>query len=280
MEKRYGRANERYRAKIQKSAKKMPFERKMVISCISCAAILIAGCASSFVCPENGKAVVRNILYNSTTVKEIKDFVLPAAKLAKIKTANTINIISDAIKSGEKHFGITEPKPSVPVKAESAKKKSSKKEPVKKENKKNAETEPKEEKISFSVPLNGEITSLFGSRTHPISGNEAPHTGIDLAAQEGDAVFAAAAGIAEKTGEDSANGKYVVLRHSENVVSVYAHLSEICVSEGENVLCAAKIGEAGSSGNSTGPHLHFEIKENGKSVNPENYISLPHRGGV
>ena len=129
----------------------------------------------------------------------------------------------------------------------------------------------------FAVPTYGEISSVFGTRVHPISGETLEHTGIDIAADGGACVAAAAGGTVEKTGEDSANGKYIIVRHSANCTTVYAHLSKVCVAEGEAVDSSIKIGEVGSSGISTGPHLHFEIKINQKSVNPENYVNISHR---
>lgn len=99
------------------------------------------------------------------------------------------------------------------------------------------------------------------------------HTGIDLAGNYGDSVYAYKAGTVEKTQYSNVSyGNMVLIRHSDGTKTRYAHLSSILVSQGQSVSCGETIGKVGSTGNSTGNHLHFEIIINGNTVNPYNYI--------
>ncbi len=120
------------------------------------------------------------------------------------------------------------------------------------------------------MPVAGaRITSRFGYRTHPITGNYGFHTGLDLAAAEGTPIAAAFYGTVAETGEDDAWGKYVLLEHSEGFATFYCHLSEIYAEEGAVIRQGETIGLVGSTGWSTGPHLHFEVRINGVRVDPE-----------
>ena len=113
------------------------------------------------------------------------------------------------------------------------------------------------------------VTSKFGYRTNPISGNYGFHTGIDLAAEEGTPVSAAFYGRVCETGENEVWGKYVLMEHSEKFSTYYCHLSEFYVEEDAIIRQGETIGLVGSTGWSTGPHLHFEVRINGVRVNPE-----------
>ena len=120
------------------------------------------------------------------------------------------------------------------------------------------------------MPVEGaRITSRFGYRTHPIKGSYDFHTGLDLAAAEGTPIAAAFYGTVAETGEDDAWGKYVLLEHSEGFATFYCHLSEIYAEEGAVIRQGETIGLVGSTGWSTGPHLHFEVRINGVRVDPE-----------
>ncbi len=119
---------------------------------------------------------------------------------------------------------------------------------------------------------NARITSEFGYRTNPVSGNYGFHTGLDLAAAEGTPVAASFYGRVVETGEDDVWGKYVLMEHSENFCTYYCHLSEIYVNEGAVIRQGETIGLVGSTGWSTGPHLHFEVRINGVRVNPETLL--------
>ncbi len=126
--------------------------------------------------------------------------------------------------------------------------------------------------ISAQVCLpveNARITSPFGYRINPVSGNYGFHTGIDLAAPEGTPVSAAFYGRIKECGEDDVWGKYILIEHSDNCETYYCHLSEIYVDEGAVIRQGETVGLVGSTGWSTGPHLHFEVRIDGVRVDPE-----------
>lgn len=113
------------------------------------------------------------------------------------------------------------------------------------------------------------LTSRFGYRTSPISGEWKFHSGIDLASPLGSDVFACKAGtVTVAASKNAVYGNYIILQHAGGMTSVYAHLSKISVKVGDAVLAGRKIGEVGSTGMSTGPHLHFEVHVNGNPTDP------------
>jgi murein DD-endopeptidase MepM/ murein hydrolase activator NlpD len=119
---------------------------------------------------------------------------------------------------------------------------------------------------------NARITSRFGYRTNPVSGNYGFHTGLDLAAEEGTPVAASFYGRIIETGSSDVWGNYVLMEHSEKLQTYYCHLSEIYVEENAVIRQGETIGLVGSTGWSTGPHLHFEVRINGIRVNPESLL--------
>lgn len=133
------------------------------------------------------------------------------------------------------------------------------------------------EKITFRPPYMGEITSVYGERLHPIDKSTSFHTGVDIAGNIGDTIISAAPGKVNKVGYDEFNGHYVSIQHNEKYSTSYAHMSKVSVIEGEKVDSNTKIGEVGSSGASTGAHLHFCIFEDGETIDPEIYVKLKHR---
>lgn len=123
------------------------------------------------------------------------------------------------------------------------------------------------------LPVKGaRITSRFGYRTNPVSGNYGFHTGLDLAAAEGTPVSAVFYGRVAETGESDVWGKYVLLEHSDGFATYYCHLSEILAEENAVIRQGETIGLVGSTGWSTGPHLHFEVRINGVRVDPERLL--------
>lgn len=123
--------------------------------------------------------------------------------------------------------------------------------------------------VDMTYPLRDyRITSEFGYRTGPITGEAGVHTGLDMAADYGTAIFAAADGEVLDADWDNSYGKYVKILHKNNTVSIYAHCSRLCVDEGENVKQGEKIAEVGSTGASTGNHLHFEVRKDNIRINP------------
>lgn len=120
---------------------------------------------------------------------------------------------------------------------------------------------------SLLTPISGEITSLYGLRDHPIYNENLFHSGVDIAANYGSEIKAALDGTIKTVSSDSGYGIYTVLQ-SGNITTLYAHCSKINVSEGDTVKRGQNIAEVGSTGVSTGPHLHFEVSVNGVTVNP------------
>jgi hypothetical protein len=125
----------------------------------------------------------------------------------------------------------------------------------------------------FRFPLrNFTLTSAFGPRINPVTGRFRVHEGLDLAAPEGTDVFAAADGVVSETGSDPVYGNYVVLRHRDEWASLYGHLSLISVALRQELRSGSLIGKVGSTGQSTGPHLHFELRRNGRAQDPGRHL--------
>lgn len=112
------------------------------------------------------------------------------------------------------------------------------------------------------------VTSYFGNRTHPVYGNDRMHTGIDIGAADGAAVVAADDGTVSFAGTMGGYGSCIMVDHGNGYTTLYAHLSAIYVSKGQAVSSGATIGAVGSTGVSTGPHLHYEIRDGGNCINP------------
>lgn len=127
--------------------------------------------------------------------------------------------------------------------------------------------------FAHAAPLSGEITSSFGWREHPVTGTESFHYGIDIAAEEGAEVRCFADGAVGVVGESTELGRYVTVSHDNGFTTLYAHLKRAAVSSGESVKLGQRLGEAGSTGNATGPHLHFEIHDGEDYLDPIYYIS-------
>ncbi|GIO40070.1 hypothetical protein J41TS12_49310 [Paenibacillus antibioticophila] len=119
------------------------------------------------------------------------------------------------------------------------------------------------------------ITSTFGTRRDPFNGTLTSHNGIDIGGPSGDPVYAAAHGTVTDTGYSSARGNYITVSHPSGVKTNYMHLKEISVSKGDAVKQGDTIGLLGSTGRSTGPHLHFEVIKQGTPVDPINYLTIP-----
>lgn len=121
-------------------------------------------------------------------------------------------------------------------------------------------------------PLAGGITSPFGWRVHPIFGTQKFHTGIDIAADTGDPVVAADSGVVIHADWYGGYGKVVIVDHGNGLQTLYAHNSELVVYNGQAVRKGQTISRAGSTGYSTGPHLHFEVRRNGTPTDPTGYL--------
>lgn len=124
--------------------------------------------------------------------------------------------------------------------------------------------------VCISPPiLKGNITSNFGSRSDPLSGKEKMHDGLDIGAEKGSDIFAVMPGIVENVSNSTSYGKYIFLDHGNYIKSLYAHCSEITVEKGQSVARGQTIAKIGSTGESTGDHLHLEIIINGVKYDPK-----------
>ena len=121
-------------------------------------------------------------------------------------------------------------------------------------------------------PVSGEITSPYGYRIHPIWGTTIYHSGIDIGVDEGTPVHAADSGVIVWSGWMGGYGYAVVIDHGNGLSTLYGHNSELAVDEGQSVSKGQVVAYAGSTGNSTGPHVHFEVRENGDPVDPMGYL--------
>ena len=127
--------------------------------------------------------------------------------------------------------------------------------------------------VPSRMPLEGAaLTSGFGMRTHPVLGGRRQHHGIDLAAPTGTPVYATADGIVGRADWYSSYGLYISINHGGSMETRYAHLSRLAVAAGDSVKKGDLIGYVGSTGRSTGPHLHYEVRVEGLAVNPIPYM--------
>ncbi|WP_303673959.1 M23 family metallopeptidase [Vampirovibrio chlorellavorus] len=123
------------------------------------------------------------------------------------------------------------------------------------------------------APVSGQLTSHFGWRVDPLTGSQRFHGGIDLAAASGTPVYAPQAGLVMFSGYYGGYGNVVVLSHGNSLFTLYGHNSQLLVRPGDVVYRGQVISKVGSTGRSTGPHLHFEVHHNGQYVNPVTYLS-------
>ena len=120
-----------------------------------------------------------------------------------------------------------------------------------------------------TIPVSGRITSRFGSIESVRSG---AHTGLDIAAPNGTKILAVADGVVTAASSAGTYGNLVVISHGNGIETYYAHCSRILVKVGQKVSSGDNIALVGSTGNSTGNHLHLEVRINGKAVNPQRYL--------
>ncbi len=139
---------------------------------------------------------------------------------------------------------------------------------------KSAETSANSVKVEFQMPVaGGRISSDFGSRFHPVDRKTKFHGGIDIAVPIGTKVAAAAAGVVKFAGWKGGYGNVVIIEHADGTETLYGHNQKLLVKEGQTVTAGEQISLSGSTGKSTGPHLHFEVRRNGQLVNPRKFLS-------
>ena len=126
----------------------------------------------------------------------------------------------------------------------------------------------------FTHPCPGysRISSTFGYRNAPLAGASTNHKGVDFAASTGTPIYAAAAGTVTSAGYSGKAGNLIIINHGNGLLTYYMHCNTIFVSAGQKVSKGQNIGQVGTTGNSTGPHLHFQVMNNGTPVNPMNYL--------
>ena len=127
-------------------------------------------------------------------------------------------------------------------------------------------------KFGFPLTSYTRVSSTYGYRIHPITGTKKLHAGIDYAAPYGTSILAAEDGVVLTSGWNSGYGYCVTINHGGGYVTLYGHCSSLLVSAGQSVTRGQTIAKVGSTGNSTGNHLHFEVRINGNTVNPEGYL--------
>jgi murein DD-endopeptidase MepM/ murein hydrolase activator NlpD len=132
----------------------------------------------------------------------------------------------------------------------------------------NSISETEDRPTEWQTPVTGRVTSNFGMRTHPITGENRHHHGIDIAAPRGTPIGAAAMGTVVFAGKRGGYGNTVVIEQTDGRQTLYAHADQLLVNVGETVQAGQTIATVGSTGRSTGPHLHFEVRENGQPVDP------------
>lgn len=128
------------------------------------------------------------------------------------------------------------------------------------------------QKVPLGKPCQGYISSYYGYRRDPFTGRKAFHSGIDIVGRYGEPVRATADGVVYRVGYARALGRYVKIKHAHGYMTVYGHLKKYIVKKGQKVRKGEVIGYLGNSGRSTGPHLHYEIRRWGKTLNPLRFI--------
>lgn len=126
----------------------------------------------------------------------------------------------------------------------------------------------------------GSMSSNYGMRIDPFTKNLAHHSGIDFQASPGTGIVASGYGTISKVATDSIYGKYVEISHADGFISKYAHAQKVFVKPGEQVSKGQLIAEVGSTGRSTGPHLHYEIIRNGSHLNPAQVLLMPRQANL
>lgn len=127
--------------------------------------------------------------------------------------------------------------------------------------------------FSWPCPASHTVTSQYGYRIHPIIGTRKLHNGIDIGASYGSSIVAASGGTVISASYNGSMGNYVMIDHGSGITTVYMHCSRLSVSSGQKVSKGQQIANVGSTGMSTGPHLHFSVMKNGSYVSPWNYLN-------
>lgn len=213
---------------------------------------------------ENEKAVVTEKLSEQKTLEDAKRSLIANMTQEEQELASSIGDIMDenAALEAEIQKVIREAEERARREAEAKKK----------EEANNSSTGSVVSSSGYVRPTSGRISSPYGYRIHPIYGVRRMHTGVDYAAPGGTPVVSVKSGTVILRKYNSSYGNYIIVDHGGGVSSLYAHLSGFAISYGQSVKQGQTIGYVGSTGASTGPHLHFEIRINGQHTNPANYV--------
>jgi len=128
--------------------------------------------------------------------------------------------------------------------------------------------------MPLGKPINGSISSKFGTRTDPLNKKKGIHEGVDIRAKHGDKIRATADGVVVKSFKNAGYGNYLEIDHGNGYRTVFAHMQKYLVKKGESITRGQVIGLVGSTGRSTGPHLHYEIRLNKKPINPNKFMQV------
>lgn len=266
------------RTAAKKEKKKISFEKKVLLQSLACIGVF----AYCMVISATNSAVMQKELINKAvnetyTKSDIKRDAAYSAKMFKSAVAAAAKSLDTLVYFCNNGFGNEDEAVLANKNAEAAEvapndDETLPSEQMPQQNDAAQAAETPQSAPVFRMPLDGKITSGFGERIHPISNSDSRHYGIDIAGNNGDCVISALPGVVEATGFDAALGNFVKVRHSDTLETVYGHLSAVAVQNGETVDGNTRIGSVGSTGAATGPHLHFEVRENGKSVNPKDWI--------
>jgi murein DD-endopeptidase MepM/ murein hydrolase activator NlpD len=131
--------------------------------------------------------------------------------------------------------------------------------------------------LPIAAPISGNITSRFGPRRSPFHFGLSRHQGLDISARYGAAIYAPADGVVSRVVRHPTYGLMIDLDHSTGLTTRYAHLSKAVVVEGQRIIRGTKIGAVGTSGRSTGPHLHYEVRYNSQAIDPERFLQVGQR---
>lgn len=130
--------------------------------------------------------------------------------------------------------------------------------------------------LPLATPAYGRLTSGFGFRISPFTRHLSLHEGIDISLTSGAPIKSAGVGVVKQVGNNGTYGLMVDVEHSDHLITRYAHLSKAMVQENDKVNMGDLVGLAGSTGRSTGPHLHYEVRVDGRAKNPKNFMNLVH----
>ncbi len=128
--------------------------------------------------------------------------------------------------------------------------------------------------LPFGRPVKGRVTSSYGKRRDPLNKKSAFHPGVDLRGKRGEEVKCTADGVVKKAFKNGGYGKFVMIDHGNGYTTSFAHMQKYLVRRGDRVKRGQVIGLVGNTGRSTGPHLHYEVALDGKTINPYNFMKI------